>query len=132
MSLARVPENPGRDGGFTPNNQRLKMQSIELSAYQLAFKLQWTTADQLERCRAICRLGRRLRKLSEFACDFGWTDANEVKALKIKAKLMELTTIPGLRGVAIQGDPRGYTVRVLTHDKRRDTWADDGLFVPGS
>lgn len=87
-------------------------------------------ASEIER---FLKLARQHGRLAEWDCNVG-LDARQERA---KGRLeREMTTLAvtlwGLKGIMFDGDPRGYTVKLLLPSGKHNTWggAEDGYGVP--
>lgn len=93
-------------------------------------------------CSRICRLATTYGHLQETQCCRELTKAEERREETIMAKITELVRLhlPFVERVSFEGDPRGYTIKLIVPDPRHpgrnlyNTWggSETGLGVPGS
>lgn len=81
-------------------------------------------------CRDLMRYGATLRRLAKKQCnDATWGPADEARERRLL--LVVARNVTPWRLIH-QGDPRGYTLRIVLPNGERNTMHDEGWGVPGS
>lgn len=80
----------------------------------------------------ICPLGRRYSSLQVKNCNLGLTKTDERAEAKIEETIKKMAADFGFPGVELNGDPRGYTIKLVLPSGRSNNFGGTGWGVPGS
>lgn len=84
--------------------------------------------DGVEAYNTLCRIERRAHKLAEDACNYGMEDSiieKRKEAIKSQVKKVFGGKLPN--GFFLNGDPRGYSLKISVEGNRIFANSEDGI-----
>jgi hypothetical protein len=70
----------------------------------------------------LLRLANRHEVLAEIACGVDVGDKFEQEDKELDAAILKLAPCPGIKSIRLDGDPRGYTVKLMLTSGAHNTW----------